>query len=200
MKSLLAKFRKKTAPAPVQAAPETSIYWAHWEFDSSGHFWMRVHGSKASPEYTFDNEEQMRKMYDGMIQKYRLISLAPDFAANPHKTDALSCSKEKITVIFSDGSELSSAEHFKGAHEQLQKLKIKQLIAAAGLAPKDWITAFDAYQFVMIRRDIIQSLQLQDAFVIFQLVNGRKPYTTAWEDIAEAKQKYSELQAQLGRT
>lgn len=170
------------------------IHWIHWRRETAGHYFCLVNGTKEQNEFSFDSQAQLRRVYENLIDKYQLISIAPDIAVNPKKVDVIDYSKEGITILFADDSERFSAERFVGEHEKIQKLKIQQLLQASGIAVKNWLFTHDDYHVVLVRHDVLSDIKQQGAFIHLEFPAPRSPYRIAWQDAEEAHTKLVELQ------
>ncbi|SUO98481.1 hypothetical protein [Suttonella indologenes] len=173
------------------------VYWVTHTREIAGNYSYTINGRQDTAEYVVEGEDALRQRYEALIKQNNLHNLAPDIAAFPGAIDAVFCSKEKTVVLFCDQTELNSTHKFKGAHDQIVKMRLKNLVAASKNGERDWLIASDDYQTVMVRKSIVKRIYQENTHVMFEFNNERPDYLSDWDTTPKATEYLAKFQEQM---
>lgn len=173
------------------------VYWVTNNREIGGNYSYTINARDNTAENVVDSEDTLRQRLEALIKQHNLVNLAPDIAANPEAIDAIFCSKEKTKVLFRDETSLNSTNKFKGAHEQIVKMRLKNVIAASKGGEKEWYIASDDFQTVMVRKAVVARIYQENSHVMFELKNGRPQYLSDWDSTAKATEYLAIFEKQI---
>lgn len=173
------------------------VYWMTTTREIAGNYSYTLNGREDTAEYVVEGEDALRQRYEALVKQHGLLNLAPDIAALPAAIDAVMCSKEKTVVLFCDQTELSSTHKFKGAHDQIVKMRLKNLVSASRNAENDWLIGVDDFQTVMVRKAIVSRIYQENTHVMFEFKGERPKYLTDWDTTPKATEYLAKFQEQM---